>query len=285
MLECAIATGSVQHVLSPFQIAQTLAEPPTLEYAMASLTAAPRPKTREQLEQENRELARTNRELLGVHGELQRRVAELQTALLYAQFHASGLVQAHAAVSSLLSGASIALIELDANLRVQGYSGDVSQLYGLTPGDIGKPLAQLEHRAQHMPALPPCLELLHASQAAQLDEADVVTADRWYIRRILPRALHVQGSHDRAVDPTGAVLVFIDVTKLKDSEAWAEGLEMSGADTLQPAQTASASRVSPTATPTITRPTTHGATRPASTVTESAPSMISFAAASSAGPV
>ncbi|MEY4582572.1 MAG: hypothetical protein RL701_7275 [Pseudomonadota bacterium] len=252
MLDSAIATGCVQHVLSPFQIAQALAEPPTLEYAITARAA--RPKTREQLEQDNRELTRANRELLGVHGELQQRISELQVSLLYAQFHASGLVQAHANVSTLLSGTAIALIELDAQLCVQGYSGDVSQLYGLTPEDIGKPLAQVEHRAQHMPALPPCLELLHASQAAQLDEADVVTADRWYVRRILPRALHVNRADEqkrapsaraRAMDSTGAVLVFIDVTKLKDSEAWAEGLSMTDAAAVDSdAYEASASMVS-----------------------------------------
>lgn len=212
MLESAIATGCVSHVLSPFQIAQSLTEPALFEW---SESAAPRTATREELAHDNAALLQLNRQLFWIHGRLQQRLAELRASLEHAQSRNTSLTQAHSEIAALLHGAPVVLLFLDERMCVQSYSGDVHQLYLITAQDIGKPLTELEHRAHHMPVLPPLHDLLRNTQ---LHEADIVTPERWFTRRVLPR----NPNPFRPQSTTGVVLVFLDVTKLKNSEASAQ---------------------------------------------------------------
>jgi len=227
MTAIAIATGRVTHVLSPFQIAQELTEPEPLEWPAASANTTPTssgaaPATREELERDHAALLRANRELIAAHSLLHSQVSELSTELQEAHARNAALLQAQCELSGLVGGTSLALVLLDEKLRVQGYSGDLQELYEITPKDIGKPLSELPHRAHQMPALPSMHSLLHGTQPA---EADVVTPERWYLRRVLVREPAKAARRTRVMsltDPIRLVVLFIDVTKLKDSEAAAQ---------------------------------------------------------------
>lgn len=212
MLESAIATGCVNHVLSPFQIAQALTEPELFEW---SQSAAPRASTREELAHDNAALLQLNRQLFSIHGRLQQRLAELRSALDHAQSRNTALSNTYSELSVLLGAAPLVLVFLDDRLCVQSYSGDIDKLFVIGDADIGRPLAHLEHRAHEMPPLPAMHELV---RNPHLYDADIVTTERWFVRRIMVRDSSSQDATQPS-RPTGVVIVFLDVTKLKDSEA------------------------------------------------------------------
>src|SRR5262249_22012553 len=83
----------------------------------------------------------------------------------------------------LLGEAAIGVVVLDGQLRVEGVVGDVSGVYLLSKADLGQPLAARSHFAQEMPPLP-ALDSLRAGLAI---EHEVITAQRVFLRRILPR--------------------------------------------------------------------------------------------------
>ncbi|MET0387470.1 MAG: chemotaxis protein CheB [Polyangiales bacterium] len=246
MLQSALASGGVTQVLSPFQAAQALvqhrqqlqtaapsgSEPaphdsreqtPSShnEPAPADLDAAPEPEralppaasaATADLARENAELRRQNQQLFNIHGRLQSALAEVRNQLDELHTRYKAVATARAELSSLLSGSSLALLLLDERMRVQGYGGDIGQIYTVGPEDIGKPVVLLAHHAHEIPTLPPVQELLRDPDA---HEADVVTSDRWYLRRVLVRK-------PTGTAPFGLLIVFIDVTKLKHTEASAQ---------------------------------------------------------------
>ena len=206
MPRCAIASGAVDHVLSPFQMAEVLLAHVT------QLTRPAEPARRDSVRAllaENRELRRLNQELLSIHGKLHASIERLRTSLGEFQLRYDALSCTHRNLSSLLADTALAIVVLDRHLCIQGFTADVSDIYELQPSDLGKPLAEVAHRAHDMPALP---ELSDLAAAPSAREVDVVTRDRWYLRRTLAHRTQ-QGTID------GMLVAFIDVTKLKSSEA------------------------------------------------------------------
>jgi hypothetical protein len=212
MPESAVATGCIDHVLTAFRTAQVLlAKPRLIPRARPTIP-------REQLELDNAELSRLNRQLFDIHGRLQETLTTLRARLDESDSRASSLLSGRAELANMLQGASIALLFLDEHQCLQGYCGDAANLYEIGPGYIGRPLSSLEHRAHDMPPVPTLEELRAATEPS---EADVVTSERWYVRRILVPA-------PSAPRPLGIVLLFIDVTQLKHAaqpeEPWVRTL-------------------------------------------------------------
>ena len=50
--------------------------------------------------------------------------------------------------------ANHATIFLDEQLNIKSFTPAVAKLYNVMPGDVGRPLAHITHRAEAMPALP-----------------------------------------------------------------------------------------------------------------------------------
>jgi hypothetical protein len=134
--------------------------------------------------------------------ELTRRLNIMEQRLATAQAREAVWRNAQVLQNKLLGDAAIGVVMLDGQLRVEGFSGDVSGVYALSKADIGQPLEARVHHAQEMPGLP-ALDSLRAGVAV---EHPVITPQRFYLRRILPR-------HDAAGRVViGMSLVFIDVT-------------------------------------------------------------------------
>ena len=166
-------------------------------------------KSIQDLEAVNEELKSSNEELLSMNEELQSTNEELETSKEEVQASNEALARAHANMSNLLTSTAIATIFLDEQDNILSYTPAVTAIYNLIPSDAGRPLAHVTHRAREMPPLPTTAELRAQGRPS---EHDVVTPERWYLRRALPYRSHDGGTG-------GLVLTFLDVTELKSAEA------------------------------------------------------------------
>ncbi|HET8937467.1 MAG TPA: chemotaxis protein CheB [Polyangiales bacterium] len=198
------------HVFGPEEIAHLLQEPSALGAYAAGL-----PKSSRAPASSQSQAARLSAEKMALqerfdvvrheNEELARRLNIFEQRLSAAQAREAVWRNAQVHQSKLLGDAAIGVVMLDGQLRVESFSGDVSGIYTLSKADIGQPLEARAHHAQEMPPLPP-LDSLRAGVAV---EHPVITHQRYYLRRILPR-------HDAAGRVViGMSLVFIDVTQHK----------------------------------------------------------------------
>lgn len=208
------------YLMSAEQIAQVLQEPSALgSYASglpkhrasaSAQTAAARLSAEKLALQERCEALRRENEALA------QRLAQAEQRLAAAQAREAVWRNAQVLQQRLLGEAAIGVIHLDGQLRVEGFSGDVSGVYALSKADIGQPLAARKHHAHDMPSLP-ALDSLRMGVAI---EHEVITALRVYLRRILPR-------HDAAGRVVvGMSLVFIDVTRHRRAGGAGSGSSM-----------------------------------------------------------
>ena len=117
-------------------------------------------------------------------------------------------MRANTDLENLLASTQVATIFLDEQLNIQRFTPAVIEIYNLIPGDIGRPLFHITHRAISMPPLP-----AGNARAADWMEQEIETENgKWYIRRVLP----YRNSEGR---PQGLVVTFVDVTDLKCAEA------------------------------------------------------------------
>ena len=165
-------------------------------------------RTIQDIEAANQELKSSNEELLSMNEELQSANEELETSREEIQSGNDALVRANTDLENLLASTQVATIFLDEQLNIQRFTPAVTDIYNLIPGDIGRPLFHITHRAITMPPLP-----VGDAQLADSVEQEIETEDgKWYIRRVLP----YRNSEGR---PQGLVLTFVDVTDLKCAEA------------------------------------------------------------------
>ncbi|HKU39824.1 MAG TPA: PAS domain-containing protein, partial [Polyangiales bacterium] len=143
------------------------------------------------------------------HAKLHANITRLQSSLDELAARNEELASQQTDLCGMLSDGALAVLLLDESQHVRAFAGEIQLIYALHASDIGKPLAAIEHRAHDMPALPSLEEL---SADPKLREDDVVTRERWYLRRVLPQ----YGAYG---DVEGTVITFVDVTRLKQSEA------------------------------------------------------------------
>jgi hypothetical protein len=195
------------HVFRPEQIAQVLQEPSALGAYAAGLPKKSAPASAQtqaaRLSAEKLALQERCDVLKHENEDLALRLSQAEQRLSAAQAREAVWRNAQVLQQKLLGEAAIGVVNLDGQLRVESFSGDVSGVYSLSKADIGQPLAARTHHAHDMPSLP-ALDSLRMGVAI---EHEVMTALRVYLRRILPR-------HDAAGRMViGMSLVFIDVTR------------------------------------------------------------------------
>jgi len=195
------------HVFGPAQIAQVLQEPSALGAYAAGLPKHRAPASAQtqaaRLSAEKLALQERCDVLKQENEDLAARLSQAEQRLAAAKAREAVWRNAQVLQQKLLGEAAIGVINLDGQLRVESFSGDVSGVYSLSKADIGQPLAARAHHAHDMPSLP-TLDSLRMGVAI---EHEVMTALRVYLRRILPR-------HDAAGRMViGMSLVFIDVTR------------------------------------------------------------------------
>jgi hypothetical protein len=195
------------HLFRPEQIAQVLQEPSALGAYAAGLPKGRAPASAQtqaaRLSAEKLALQERCDVLKHENEDLAQRLSQAEQRLSAAQAREAVWRNAQVLQQKLLGEAAIGVVNLDGQLRVESFSGDVSGVYSLSKADIGQPLAARTHHARDMPSLP-ALDSLRMGVAI---EHEVMTALRVYLRRILPR-------HDAAGRMViGMSLVFIDVTR------------------------------------------------------------------------
>jgi hypothetical protein len=207
--------AAAQHVLSPFGMPEKL-----LAHCGVTAPAPPvvasidRAHATQQLQVERT----VSRRLIAVHKKLHGRVQQLHGTLRRLQQRNDILGRELAGMSARLSAAPLAVITLDAELRVCSFTPGALHVYALDPSDLGRALGSIPHHANEMPPLPAVTSLRTGTapiEPIEPIEDDVITRDRWYLRRTLPLLTP-------AGKLSGVLVAFLDVTELKASEEKAD---------------------------------------------------------------
>ncbi|WP_197454706.1 PAS domain S-box protein [Stieleria varia] len=181
----------------------------------------------QEFETANEELKSSNEELLSLNEEMQSANEELETSKEEIQGVVRALEQSNSDLNNLLRSTQIATIFLDDDLRIRSYTPAATQIYGLIPTDIGRPLKQLMPLADKIPPLP---ELKDLDADSPIEDAIQTQTGEWYIRRVLP---YLSQSGERE----GIVVTFNNVTeervsqeKIRESEGQLRSLVSSTAE-------------------------------------------------------
>ncbi|MGI4859598.1 MAG: PAS domain-containing protein, partial [Janthinobacterium lividum] len=156
----------------------------------------------EELETSKEELQSINEELITVNAELKAKVDES--------------AKANEDLQNLISSSDIPTIFVDCALRIKRFTPRALDLFRLIATDIERPLRDITHHL-HWDAL--IEDLQETLDANRVVEREIESANgRFYIARISP---YRTGEND----VQGAVLTFIDVTRLRNAEALAHATE------------------------------------------------------------
>ncbi len=150
--------------------------------------------TNEELETAKEELQSTNEELTTLNDELESRNSELET--LNNDLH------------NLLASANIPIIILGRDLRIRRFTGMAERAFNLIPGDIGRPITDI-----NLPLNVPDLtrRVLEVIESLATQELEVqCSRGRWWSLRIRPYK-----TTDNKID--GAVLTLMDIDFLKNN--------------------------------------------------------------------
>ncbi|MBD2110071.1 chemotaxis protein CheB [Nodosilinea sp. FACHB-13] len=150
--------------------------------------------TNEELQTAKEEIQATNEELSTINDELYRRNSETT--------HISNDFQ------NLLSSIHIPILMLEDDLRIRRFTPTAAALFNLIPGDVGRPLGDINHRLAIADLEARILAVINTLEQSSQEVQD--QEGRWYDLRIRPyRTL------DNRID--GAVVVLVDIDSLKRS--------------------------------------------------------------------
>jgi len=150
----------------------------------------------EEFQSTNEELLTSKEELQSLNEELTALNSQLQETLEKQRTTANDL-------QNVLYSTDVATIFLDANLRIRFFTPATRSLFSVIPGDIGRPLADLNSLATDDALLTDARTVLQTLMPVER-EIEARTGS-WYIRRILPYR-----TQDDRVE--GVVITFADIT-------------------------------------------------------------------------
>lgn len=183
-----------------------------LQYTKENLQA-----TIEELETSNEELQATNEELLASNEELQSTNEELQSVneelyTVNAEYQAKiqELTDLNNDVDNLLRSTEIETIFIDDDMTIRKFTPAMKRVFKIMEQDIGRPITHLSHDLQNVDFRLAIDQVLATNATI---EQEVQTADgRWFLMRVLPYRTDLQTT-------SGAVIAFVDITEIKQSEA------------------------------------------------------------------
>jgi two-component system CheB/CheR fusion protein len=181
------------------------ASPPTARGDLEGLESA-----YEQLQTTNEELRSTNEELLSENNELETSRDELRS--LNDELHAANgemlgriedLSRSSDDMLNLLNSTDVAVLFLDAELKVKRYTMQATKLFNLTPSDVGRPIADLASTLEGDRMFEDASEVLRTQSYQQHRVRD--RGGSWYVMRSSPY-------RTQAERVSGVVITFLDVT-------------------------------------------------------------------------
>jgi two-component system, chemotaxis family, CheB/CheR fusion protein len=144
----------------------------------------------EELETSREELQSINEELTTVNQELKNKVDELG--------------HANSDLHNLMGATAIATVFLDRDLHIMRFTPSAVELFRLIPGDVGRPLSDLQHRLAYPSLLEDAARVLR--QLAPVEREVGESGGRFFLARLLP----YRTTEDRIA---GVVLTFVDITE------------------------------------------------------------------------
>ncbi|TWU46839.1 chemotaxis protein CheB [Rubripirellula reticaptiva] len=159
------------------------------------------------METANEELKSSNEELLLMNEELQSANEELEKSKEEIRSGSDAIARANNDLENLLRSTGIATIFLDDDQTIRSYTPTASEIYGLIPTDVGRPLTQIVPNMDEIPEMPQGKSL---SGDEPVEDTIIADNGRAYIRRVLPYQTHL-GGHE------GIVVTFTDITELQQS--------------------------------------------------------------------
>ena len=156
----------------------------------------------EELETSKEELQSVNEELQTVNSEMRNKLDEL--------------TRTHQELENLLGATEIPTLYLDRELRIQRYTAGIQHLFNIIPADRGRPISHLTHKLLDYDDLMRDAEqvirkLTMLEREVQIKSEETQQPVGNYLIRLHP----YRTAEDR-ID--GAVISFIDITKLKATE-------------------------------------------------------------------
>jgi len=153
----------------------------------------------EEYQSTNEELITSKEELQSLNEELTALNSQLQETLERQRVTSNDL-------QNILYSTDLATLFLDTDLNIRFFTPATKRLFNLVPGDVGRPLADLNSLAADVVLLDDALTVLrnHIPIECEIQAPD----DIWFCRRILPYR-----THDDEVG--GVVVTFTDITERK----------------------------------------------------------------------
>nr|WP_255528962.1 chemotaxis protein CheB [Roseomonas rosulenta] len=151
----------------------------------------------EEYQSTNEELLTSKEELQSLNEELTALNTQLQETLERQRTTSNDL-------QNVLYSTDVATLFLDTELRIRFFTPATKNLVSVIPGDIGRPLSDLNLLASDSDLLADALKVLRTRKPI---EREIMTrATAWYLRRILPYR-----TQDDGVE--GVVITFVDITE------------------------------------------------------------------------
>ena len=168
----------------------------------------------EELETSKEELQSSNEELDSVNEELRNRVQEL------------GKLSDD--LANLLKSASMPMLMIDNELRIRRLTTSAERLFGFQPGDIGRPIMDIQMRLSMddlEPRIRRVLETLNAEEAELQDRQGC-----WHVLHVRPYR-----TGDNRIE--GAVLVLVDIDQARRAKIAADSARMFAESVVESVQT------------------------------------------------
>jgi two-component system CheB/CheR fusion protein len=162
----------------------------------------------EELQAMNEELRSATEELETSREELQSMNEELNTVNQELKNKVEELAHANSDLHNVMGATAIATVFLDRELRIMRFTPPALDLFSLIPTDIGRPLADLQHRLNYPELLPEAARVL--DQLVPIEREVEESGGRSFLARLLP----YRTPDDRIA---GVVLTFVDITERKDA--------------------------------------------------------------------
>lgn len=163
----------------------------------------------EELMSANEELQSTNEELNASKEELQSLNEELVTLNAEHQAKLEELSKTVSDLNNVIASTEIATLFLDNDMRIKGYTPQITKVINLIKTDTGRPVGDIVSNLEYEDLQRDAKEVLDTLVFKEKEIRDKKRS--WYLMRILPYR-----TIDNIID--GAVITFIDITERKRAE-------------------------------------------------------------------